>query len=495
MTDPASNLNEYTVTEIASAVKRTIEDGFGLVRVRGELGRVTRAASGHMYMDLKDEKASLSGVIWKGNASRLKIEPEQGMEVIATGKLTTFPGQSRYQLIIDTIEPAGAGALMALFEKRKAMLAAEGLFAEERKKPLPFLPEVIGVVTSPSGAVIRDILHRLRDRFPRHVVVWPTLVQGRGAEAKIAAAIRGFNALDGSGSVPRPDVLIVARGGGSLEDLWCFNEEEVARAAAQSEIPLISAVGHETDTTLIDFVSDRRAPTPTAAAEMAVPVRTELLSEVLNKTRRMLSAEGRLRENARSGLLAASRGLGRPEDILGAATQRLDRSGDRLKAALEARAARASGDLARKGSRLGAQTLAAGFARHHARVSAVRDRLARTASVYLERPSRRLESSVKLLNSLSYHQVLQRGFALVRDNNGRLARAASDLSPSGSVSLVFHDGERYANLGDDPTVSGGSDDAAGRKPVPAATVVAGQKRPLRKKPKSTSPPKQDSLFD
>ena len=340
------------------------------------------------------------------------------MEVIATGRLTTFPGQSRYQIIIDTIEPAGAGALMALFEKRKAMLAAEGLFADDLKKPLPFLPSVIGVVTSPSGAVIRDILHRLRDRFPTHVIVWPTLVQGKGAEEKIAAGIRGFNALDGTGSVPRPDVLIVARGGGSLEDLWCFNEEVVARAAAESEIPLISAVGHETDTTLIDFVSDQRAPTPTAAAEMAVPVRSELLAELLNKERRMISAQAQMREKARTGLLAASRGLGRPEDVLGAAAQRLDRSADRLTAALRARAARAEGDLARKGSRLGSQTLAAGFARQEARLGNARDRLTRSAATYLERPDQRVASASKLLNSLSYHQVLKRGFALVRHEAG-----------------------------------------------------------------------------
>ncbi|MCB9956842.1 MAG: exodeoxyribonuclease VII large subunit [Caulobacterales bacterium] len=302
-----ANVHEYTVSELAGAVKRTIEDGFSFVRVRGELGRVTRAGSGHVYLDLKDDKAVLSSVIWKGNAERIRFAPEQGMEVIATGRMTTFPGQSRYQLVIDSLEPAGVGALMALFEERKKKLAAEGLFAPERKRPLPFLPEVIGVVTSPSGAVIRDILHRLRDRFPRHVIVWPTLVQGKGAEAQIAAAINGFNALPEGGDIPRPDVLIVARGGGSLEDLWCFNEELVARAAAASKIPLISAVGHETDTTLIDFVADRRAPTPTAAAEIAVPVRTELLAEVINKERRLMNALSRAAETRRTALMAASR--------------------------------------------------------------------------------------------------------------------------------------------------------------------------------------------
>src|SRR3990167_4962702 len=248
MTGPSSgNLPEYSVSELAGAVKRVIEDGFGFVRVKGELGRVTRAASGHLYLDLKDENATISGVIWKGNAQRLRFSPEQGMEVAATGKLTTFPGQSKYQIVIDSLEPAGAGALMAVLEERKKKLAAEGLFDAARKRPIPFLPEVIGVVTSPSGAVIRDILHRLRDRFPRHVIVWPTLVQGKGAEAQIAAAIEGFNALPEGGDIPRPDVLIVARGGGSLEDLWCFNEEIVVRAAAASRIPLISAVGHTSE--------------------------------------------------------------------------------------------------------------------------------------------------------------------------------------------------------------------------------------------------------
>ncbi|GAB4532461.1 MAG: hypothetical protein Kow00133_20780 [Amphiplicatus sp.] len=323
MTDATfGNVREYTVSELAGAVKRVIEDEFGFVRVRGELGRVTRAGSGHVYLDLKDERAVLSGVIWKGNAARLRFQPEQGMEVIAVGRMSTFPGQSRYQLIIDSLEPAGVGALMALFEERKKKLAAEGLFAPERKRALPYLPEVVGVVTSPSGAVIRDILHRLRDRFARHVLVWPTLVQGKGAEVQIAAAIDGFNRLAPDGPVPRPDVIIVARGGGSLEDLWCFNEEIVARAAAASAIPIISAVGHETDTTLIDYVADLRAPTPSAAAEKAVPMRRELLAELLNKERRLMNAESRLFDARRAALVSAGRGLGRPEDVIGSAAQR-----------------------------------------------------------------------------------------------------------------------------------------------------------------------------
>ncbi len=444
------NIHEYTVSELAGAVKRVIEDGFGFVRVKGELGRVTRAASGHVYLDLKDENATISGVIWKGTAQRLRVDPEQGMEVVATGKLTTFPGQSKYQIVIDSLEPAGAGALMAILEERRKKLAAEGLFDAARKKPIPFLPDVIGVVTSPSGAVIRDILHRLRERFPRRVIVWPTLVQGKGAEAQIAAAIRGFNALPGGGDVPRPDVLIVARGGGSLEDLWCFNEEIVVRAAAESAIPLISAVGHETDTTLIDFAADLRAPTPTAAAEKAVPMRSELLAETLNKERRMIAAESRRREERRTRMIAAARGLGRPEDVLGALSQRLDRAADRLGAGLSARAAAADTRLARIAARLSAERLRQrggdlerSLVRDAARLDSVARRL-------LLRPHERLAALSGLLKSLSYKGVLERGFALVKTEAGRIVRRAGDLQATGAVSLVFADGERAAHLGEAP---------------------------------------------
>ncbi|MCB1369283.1 MAG: exodeoxyribonuclease VII large subunit, partial [Rhodobacteraceae bacterium] len=291
---PGGNAPEFTVSEISGAVKRVIEGEFGRVRVRGEIGRVSRPASGHLYLDLKDDRAVLAAVIWKGTVRGLAVLPEEGMEVVCTGRLTTFPGSSRYQMIIEDLAPAGIGALMAMLEKRRAALAAEGLFDESRKRPLPYLPEVIGVVTSPSGAVIRDILHRLRERFPRPVLIWPVTVQGEKCAAEVAAAIRAFNALTPGGPVPRPDVLIVARGGGSLEDLWGFNEEIVVRAAAESAIPLISAVGHETDTTLIDFASDRRAPTPTAAAEMAVPVRLDRLAgrAGLEERRRAALARG-----------------------------------------------------------------------------------------------------------------------------------------------------------------------------------------------------------
>ncbi|MEO0398089.1 MAG: exodeoxyribonuclease VII large subunit [Pseudomonadota bacterium] len=538
---PRPNLIEYTVTELSGAVKRALEDGFGYVRVRGELGRVTRAASGHMYLDLKDDRAVLSGVMWKGTAQRLSIEPEQGMEVIASGKVSTFPGQSRYQLIIDSLEPAGVGALMALLEERKKKLAAEGLFSDERKQALPFLPEVIGVVTSPSGAVIRDILHRLRDRFPRRVIVWPTLVQGRGAEEKIAAAIRGFNALGPGDSVPRPDVLIVARGGGSLEDLWCFNEEAVVRAAAASEIPLISAVGHETDTTLIDYASDRRAPTPTAAAEIAVPVRDELLADILNKERRLVAGEARLLEAARADLRAAARGLGRPEDVLAMPAQRVDRAGERLSAALAAARTGAATRFAGLAARLGPQTLAAGqrMARerlggHGARLGqALRVRLksagealaARRLSVDSVRVRRDgagrdfarargrfdsvvradiarrragLDSVSKLLETLSHKSALARGFALVRGRDGRLVRSAASLAPGDALGLTFVDGEVVAAVleGDAVTATAPSS----RKPSDTSdngetTPAKPRARAAAKKSSAASTPRQKSLFD
>jgi exodeoxyribonuclease VII large subunit len=280
------NLPELSVSELSMELKRTIEDAYGYVRVRGELGGVKYHTSGHIYLDLKDDKACLAGIIWRTIAPRIKLKLEAGLEVVVTGRITTFPGQSKYQIVIETLEPAGLGALMALVEERKKKLAAEGLFDPARKQLLPFLPEVIGIVTSPTGAVIRDILHRLADRFPRHVILWPVAVQGEGSAQQIAAAIRGFNALGADAPVPRPDVLIVARGGGSLEDLWSFNEEIVVRAAAESMIPLISAIGHETDVTLIDFAADKRAPTPTAAAEMAVPVRTDLMLRIDGLARR-----------------------------------------------------------------------------------------------------------------------------------------------------------------------------------------------------------------
>src|SRR5689334_13080843 len=329
-----SNLPEYSVSEISNLLKRTVEEKFAYVRVRGEISGFKRHSSGHCYLCLKDEEAVLDAVIWRMTAQRLGLKPEDGMEVVCTGKLTTYPGRSKYQLVIESVELAGIGALLKLLDDRKKKLEAEGLFAESRKTKLPFLPEVIGVVTSPTGAVIRDILHRLSDRFPRRVLVWPVIVQGEGAAEQVAAAIEGFNKLRPGGTVPRPDLLIVARGGGSLEDLMAFNEEIVVRAAAASAIPLISAVGHETDTTLIDYASDRRAPTPTAAAEIAVPVRSELLAGMEDLSARLYGGTVRVIEGNRRELRAAARALPKPEDLFAIARRTFDELSSRIGRAL-----------------------------------------------------------------------------------------------------------------------------------------------------------------
>src|SRR5438067_2547072 len=329
------NASEFTVSELSSALRRTVEDAYGHVRVRGEISGFRGAhSSGHCYFALKDENAKIEAVIWKSALYRMRFKPQEGLEVIATGKLTTYPGSSKYQIVIEALEPAGIGALMALMEERKKKLPAEGLFAEGRKQLLPWLPEVIGVVTSPTGAVIRDILHRLQDRFPRRVLVWPVKVQGDGSAEQIAAAIRGFNALPESGRIPRPDILIVARGGGSLEDLWSFNEEIVVRAAAESLIPLISAVGHETDITLIDFAADKRAPTPSAAAEIAVPVRADLIAQIDNLAGRQFNAWRRRHDAWRTELRAAGRALPSPQSLLAVPWQKLDGLTERLPRAL-----------------------------------------------------------------------------------------------------------------------------------------------------------------
>src|SRR5437879_12010425 len=338
MNEPARlNIPEWTVSELSAALRRTVEDAFGYVRVRGEIsGYRGPQSSGHCYFALKDEAAKIEAVVWKTAFARMRIKPAEGLEVVVTGRLTTYPGQSKYQIVVETLEPAGIGALMALVEERKKKLGAEGLFDAARKQLLPFLPDVIGVVTSPTGAVIRDILHRLADRFPRRVLVWPVRVQGDGSAEQIAAAIRGFNALPEAGPIPRPDLVIVARGGGSLEDLWSFNEESVVRAAADSMIPLISAVGHETDITLIDFAADKRAPTPTAAAELAVPVRSELLAEVESLARRKMLCWHRGQEGRRNELRAAVRALPAANELLAIPRQRLDTAASALPRGLKA---------------------------------------------------------------------------------------------------------------------------------------------------------------
>jgi exodeoxyribonuclease VII large subunit len=478
------NAPEFTVSEISGAVKRAIEGGFSHVRVRGEVGRLSTPRSGHVYLDLKDDRSVLSAVIWKGTAGRLPHPPEEGMEVIATGRLTTFPGQSKYQLVIEDLRPAGAGALMAMLEKRRAMLAAEGLFDEGRKKPLPFLPEVIGVVTSPSGAVIRDILHRLRDRFPRRVLIWPVAVQGANCAPEVSRAIRGFNALPEGGAIPRPDLIIVARGGGSLEDLWGFNEEIVVRAAAESAIPLISAVGHETDTTLIDHAADHRAPTPTAAAERAVPVRMDLLTWLRAQEGSLTRAMTQGLTARRQRLADLSRALPRPESLLDAARQRLDLAAAGLAPALRHRAGIARGRLdtaagrltpaldravARKrlslgqtAARLSPATLRSLIrqgqrdldtlrrrldpARQTRRLAEARGRLdeltsrfARTAETGLAARRDRLASLDRLHQTLGYTETLRRGYAVVRAGETLLTRKEA-AETHAALEIEFTDG-------------------------------------------------------
>ncbi|HVT56329.1 MAG TPA: exodeoxyribonuclease VII large subunit [Xanthobacteraceae bacterium] len=423
-TEIRTNLPEVTVSELSLGLKRVLEDTFGFVRVRGELGKVTYHSNGHVYLDLKDDKACIAGVIWRSASSRIKLKLEMGLEVVATGRITTYAPQSKYQLVIESIEPAGAGALMALLEERKKKLKAEGLFDEARKKPLPYLPRVIGVVTSPTGAVIRDILHRLTDRFPRRVLVWPVRVQGETCAPEVAAAIEGFNALQAGGTIPRPDVLIVARGGGSLEDLWGFNEEIVARAAAASEIPLISAVGHETDFTLIDFVSDRRAPTPTAAAELAVPVRAELLAASASHGARLSSCLRRYFDRLKSELRGLARGVPSLDAILAMPRQRLDALSDRLPRALRANAHQHRVEFTRMAGRLTPMSL-------RARLERLRDRV---------------HSCAQLVEAYSYHKVLNRGFALVRDAAGVPIRAAAATAPGAQIDIEFSDGRIGATV-------------------------------------------------
>ena len=502
MNEPRVNLPEQTVSELSASLKRTVEDAYGYVRVRGELSNVKQPASGHIYLDLKDDKACLSGVIFRMAAGRLKVKVESGLEVVVTGRITTYPGRSQYQIIIETLEPAGLGALMALLEERKRKLGAEGLFDPARKQLLPYLPRVIGVVTSPTGAVIRDILHRLADRFPRRVLVWPVKVQGDGAAEQVAAAIEGFNALPEGGRIPRPDVLIVARGGGSLEDLWAFNEEIVARAAAASLIPLIAAVGHETDITLIDFAADKRAPTPTAAAEMAVPVRSELIAEVGDLGQRTIGAWLRHADARRKELRAAARALPSADALLQGPRQRLDTAADRLPRALTANAHIHHSNFLRAAVRLSpaplrAQTtrcrdrLATFVARRDRALDVLRhrrrerfaglsgrlavalranaeaqrlhvvrcrertfglaERAARAARAIIVQKAAALDRAGGLLDALSYRGVLARGFALIRDARRQPVRSASEVSPGLGLEIEFADGRVAARAEGAPT--------------------------------------------
>src|SRR5215472_4925483 len=528
------NAPEFTVSELSAALKRTVEDAYGHVRVRGEIsGFRGPHSSGHCYFALKDENARIEAVIWKSAHYRMRFKPQEGLEVIATGRLTTYPGSSKYQIVIEALEPAGIGALMALLEERKKKLAAEGLFDAARKRPLPWLPEVIGVVTSPTGAVIRDILHRLEDRFPRRVLVWPVRVQGEGSAEQVAAAIRGFNALPAGGRIPRPDVLIVARGGGSLEDLWSFNEEIVVRAAADSMIPLIAAVGHETDITLIDFAADKRAPTPTAAAEMAVPVRSELVAEVESLARRNFVCWQRGQENRRNEFRAASRALPAANQVLAIPRQRLDAAASHLPRGLRAnthahfrrfaassarltlrvlrgQVAQARHHLTVSGERLthcsrsllrsrrdryaalearlkasklaNANAQRSAIARDRERTERLAERAERAMLTMLDRLEARMLHSGQLLTALSYRSVLARGFALVRNEAGHPLHAAADVEAGARLDLEFSDGRVAATAGHDQPVL-----------RPQQTPVTAPRRPRAPK-RTAKSADQGSLF-
>ena len=407
---------EFTVSEISFAIKRTMENTFAHVRVRGEIFGCKRADSGHYYLSLKDENANLSAVCWKGVAAGLKVKPEDGLEVIATGRITTFAGKSSYQLVIEQMEVAGTGALLKLLEERKQKFAAEGLFDPAHKKQIPFLPRVIGVVTSPTGAVIRDIIHRVTDRFPSRIIIWPTLVQGEGAAEQIAAAVNGFNRLPPNGQVPRPDLLIVARGGGSLEDLWCFNEEIVIRAVYDSEIPLISAVGHETDTMLIDFVSDLRAPTPTGAAEFAVPVKSELEARLLTLQSRLISAGCRYLQERRSLLDGLKRGIPNLEQILFENMQKLDDRSERLRIGFK-------NYLENRQNRLNLNEIKPFYITN-----------------ILDKKNETLQNLGLRLESVSVEAVLKRGFAWIRNGRQKTVCNADEARKNSNLEIVFADG-------------------------------------------------------
>ncbi|OCW58035.1 exodeoxyribonuclease VII large subunit [Hoeflea olei] len=521
--DSPTNAAEFTVSELSGSIRRTVEDAFGHVRVRGEIsGYRGPHSSGHAYFSLKDDKARIEAVIWKGVFSRLKHRPEEGLEVIATGRITTYPGSSKYQIVIDAIEPAGAGALMALIEERRRKLAAEGLFDEARKQLLPFMPGVIGVVTSPTGAVIRDILHRLEDRFPVHVIVWPVRVQGETSGQEVAQAIRGFNALTGGGPIARPDLIIVARGGGSLEDLWGFNDEAVVRAAADSEIPLISAVGHETDWTLIDHASDRRAPTPTGAAEMAVPVKADLVAQVAALAARLRSAQTRTLDRRRETVRGLARALPTLDSVLALPRQRLDRSAQGLGQALQLNTANRRRGFERQAARVTPMALVSAIRekrqavreksaradwavgrrveawrnrldRYAASLAAVPRRLADTQGRGRERLTgldrratialtqmlgqrrRGLDAQARMLQSLSHHSVLGRGFAVIRDADRAVLARAAEVEAGTMLSIEFADGEVAA-------LAQSSD-----QPIRPA-------KPARAKATKPTPPGQGSLF-
>ena len=530
---PATNVVEFSVSELSNAIKQALEDGFGFVRLRGEISGFRGAhSSGHCYFALKDDKARIEAVIWRGTVARLKCKPAEGLEVVATGRVTTYPGSSKYQIVIDMLEPAGIGALMALLDDRKKKLGAEGLFDEARKRKLPHLPKVIGVITSPTGAVIRDMLHGFDERFPAHVVVWPVRVQGETSAAEVAAAINGFNAVQPGSRLPRPDVLIVARGGGSLEDLWSFNEEIVVRAAAASKIPLISAVGHETDWTLIDLAADARAPTPTKAAEWAVPKFSELVDATGKLSLRLSTAARRVVESGRAHFKAAARGLPRLDELLALPRQRFDAAERRLSRALlgntQAHARRLAGvsprlqrrllqirieraaDRLERVARRKEQALGQGTAARRARFERLAGRLSlrpvarrladkreRLAELTMRLPQcfeagllhrrRMVSAQAQMLTALGYQSVLRRGFALVRDEAGRTVRSVSGLAAGQRLDVELIDGNVAAEVQATKVRPGDATDAG--PPKDASGPMRGSGKP-RKPPEG-----QGSLFE
>ncbi len=478
-TPPAEdgNAKAYSVSELAFALKRTLENAYGFVRLRGELSKVTFHSNGHVYLSIKDDKACIDGVVWKGSVRGLGVRPEQGLEVIVTGKVTTYPMGSRYQIVIESMEAAGVGALLAQLEKLKARLQAEGLFDPSRKRALPTMPEVVGVITSPTGAVIRDILHRIRDRWPCRVVVWPVVVQGDQAALQVAAAIEGFNRFEPGGAMPRPEILIVARGGGSVEDLWAFNDERLARAAAASAIPLISAVGHETDTTLIDFVSDRRAPTPTAAAEIATPVLAELKALTADYQRRLVRSAARVLDERRTRLTSAGRGLPRPADLLALASQRFDHASSRLAAGLERNVAVHKVELVRVAGRLSPHLLDRPRRLRAERLAEVSARMRPAIERLAARAAERLENLDKLRVSFNPDGPLKRGFARVHRADGALARTAGGLGAGEVVRLGFADGDRHAVVDGAAGAPPDPPSAADARPAPRSGAGRGGKPP------------------
>ena len=439
--DQGKNAPEFSVSELSSVLKRMIEGEFSNVRIRGEVGRVSRPASGHLYFDLKDDKSVIASVTWRGQASKLATQPEEGLEVVATGKITTFAGQSRYQMIVSEMSVAGIGALMAQLEKRKKKLEAEGLFDKNIKKEIPYLPEIIGVITSPSGAVIRDILHRLSDRFPRKVLLWPVSVQGESCAPDVTAAINGFNKLTPGGAMPRPELIIVARGGGSIEDLWGFNEETVVRAASESEIPLISAVGHETDTTLIDLASDLRAPTPTAAAEYAVPVRADLMGWLSSMEDRRVRSLSSSLEIKRQRLKDLSRGLPAPADLVAMAAQRLDAVSDRLPRALSAVSNNKRTLLLQTSAGLRGRLLQNKLIDRAKEMNRFVKSIEANIRLIIQRNQSALDGLERIRQTLGYEATLRRGYTVVRNKDGKLITRLKEADVNKELEIEFYDGK------------------------------------------------------